>query len=86
MAYGITDTRAVAAGNGLGGKTHVLTVDDVSAVSVATAVAEAQYEGFTVVAVEDDIASDGCHIALQGTATPSIGGCTLVVTFDQNPA
>ena len=73
----------VVAGNGIGGKTHILSVDDVSAVSVAAAVAEAQYEGFTVAAVEDDIATDGCHIALQGTGTPAITGCTLVVTFDQ---
>ena len=42
----------------------------------------AQVEGFIVVAVEDDIASDGCHIAVQGPgATPSFTGATLVVTF-----
>jgi len=81
----ITNSATVVAGNGLGGKTHILTVDDVSAVSVAAACAEAQNEGFTVVAVEDDVASDGCYIALQGTGTPAITGATLVVTFDQNP-
>jgi len=83
----VTNTNgAVVAGNGLGGKTHILTVDDVSTDSVEDAVTEAQNEGFTVVAIEDDVSSDGCHIALQGTATPAITGCTLVVTFDQNPA
>ena len=46
------------------------------------AVREAQNEGFVVVAVEDDVSNDGCHIALQGAAaTPSITGTTLVVTF-----
>ena len=61
--------------------THVLTVDDVSVVSVATAMQEAQVEGFTVVAIEDDISNDGCYVMLQGTGTPSITGCTLVVSF-----
>ena len=73
---------AVRAANGLGPQTHVLSVDDVSVVSVEAACLEAQNEGFVVVAVEDDISSDGCHIALQGAgATPSITGCTLVATF-----
>ena len=77
----LTTTAAYTAGNGLGPKTHVLTVDDVSSVSVATAAAEAQNEGFTVAAIEDDISNDGCHMVLQGSGTPSITGCTLVVSF-----
>ena len=72
---------AVRASSGLGPTTHVLTVDDVSVVSVEDACIEAQNEFFTVAAIEDDISSDGCHIVLQGTGTPSIAGCTLVVTF-----
>lgn len=81
----LTNSATVVAGNGLGPTTHILTVDDVSAVSVEAACAEAQQEGFTVVAVEDDVASDGCHIALQGTGTPAVAGTTNVVTFGQNP-
>jgi len=73
---------AVRAANGLVGTTHVLSVDDVSTVSVEAACLEAQNEFFTVVAVEDDVANDGCHIVLQGSgATPSITGTTLVATF-----
>ena len=73
---------AVRAANGLVGTTHILSVDDVSTVSVEAACLEAQNEGFVVVAVEDDVSNDGCHIALQGAAaTPSITGTTLVVTF-----
>ena len=72
----------VRAANGFVGKTHILAVSDVSAVSVKAACLEAQNEGFIVVAVEDDVANDGCHIALQGAgATPSITGTTLVATF-----
>jgi hypothetical protein len=59
-----------------------MAVTDVSAVSVKAVCTEAQVEGFIVVAVENDIASDGCHIAVQGAgATPSFTGATLVVTF-----
>jgi hypothetical protein len=73
---------AVRAANGFVGQTHILSVTDVSTVSVEDACVEAQNEGFVVVAIEDDVASDGCHIALQGAqATPSITGTTLVVTF-----
>ena len=73
---------AVRAASGFVGQTHVMAVTDVSVVSVADACQEAQAEGFIVVAVEDDVSSDGCHIALQGaSATPSITGTTLVVTF-----
>ena len=43
----------VRAANGLVGTTHVLSVDDVSTVSVKAACLEAQNEFFTVVAVED---------------------------------
>lgn len=73
---------AVRAANGLGPNTHILSVDDVSVVSVQAACLEAQNEGFIVAGIEDDVANDGCHIALQGAgATPSITGCTLVATF-----
>ena len=73
---------AVRAANGLVGTTHILSVDDVSTDSVEDVCVEAQNEGFVVVAIEDDVASDGCHIAVQGAAaTPSLTGTTLVVTF-----
>ncbi len=71
---------AVRAANGLVGTTHILEVDDVTAVTVEAACAEAQVEGFVVVAVEG--LTSGSHIAVQGAgATPSITGTTLVVTF-----
>jgi len=72
---------AVRAANGFVGTTFILEVDDVTAVTVAAAVTEAQVEGFIVVAVEGIVS--GSHIALQGAgATPSIGGTTLIATFD----
>ena len=62
---------AVRAANGLVGTNSIMSVTDVSVNSVADVVAEAQAEGFHVVAIEDDVANDGCHIALQGAgATP----------------
>ena len=71
---------AVRAANGLVGTTHILEVDDVTAVTVEAACLEAQNEGFVVVAVEG--LTSGSHIALQGAgATPSITGCTLIATF-----
>lgn len=71
---------AVRVGNGLGPRTDILSVDDVSVVSVEAACLEAQNEGFIVAGVEG--LADGNHIALQGAgATPSITGCTLVATF-----
>ena len=71
---------AVRAANGLVGTTHILEVDDVTAVTVEAACTEAQSEGFVVVAVEG--LTSGSHIALQGAgATPSLTGATLVVTF-----
>jgi len=80
---GITLTNSVAkAGNGLGGKTHILSVATGS--NMKGCLDEAQVEGFTVVAVEGT--ANGDHFAIQGTGTPSIANATLVVTFDQNPA
>jgi len=71
---------AVRAANGFVGKTFILEVDDVSAVTVEAACLEAQNEGFVVVAVEG--LTSGSHIALQGaSATPSITGATLIATF-----
>lgn len=73
---------AVRAANGFVGTTHILAVTDVSAISVATATAEAQAEGFIVVAIEDLVTTDGCHIAVQGAAaTPAVAGTTVVATF-----
>lgn len=75
----LTTSQAVRAGNGLGGKTHIVAINTATA-SVEAACAEAQAEGFTVAAVEGT--ANGNHIALQGTATPAITGGTIVVTFE----
>jgi hypothetical protein len=70
----------VRAANGFVGTTHILEVDNVSAVTVKAACTEAQVEGFIVVAVTGVVS--GSHIALQGAgATPSIAGTTLIATF-----
>jgi len=85
----VTNTNAaVKAGNGLGGNTYILSVDDVSGTSTAAAITEATTGDandnvYTVAGVEG--ITDGDHIALQGTAAPSLTGCTLVATFTQNP-
>jgi len=78
----ITATGSVVAGNGLGPKTHVLSVATGS--NMAGCVAEAQVEGFTIAAVEG--VADGNHFVVQGTGTPAITNAVLVATFDQNPA
>lgn len=71
---------AVRASSGLGPRTDILSVDDVTSVTVEAACLEAQNEGFIVAGVE--ALTSGSHIALQGAgATPSITGCTLVATF-----
>ena len=71
---------AVRAANGFVGTTHILEVDDVTAVTVEVACAEAQVAGFVVVAVEGLVS--GSHIAVQGAgATPAIGGTTIIATF-----
>lgn len=74
----VTSTAAVAAGNGLGSTTHIISINTATA-TVEAACAEAQNEGFTVAAVEGT--ANGNHIAVQGTGTPSITGGTIVVTF-----
>lgn len=68
----------VVAGNGIGGKTHILSV--ATGTNMAGCVAEAQAEGFTIAAVEGT--ANGNHFAIQGTGTPSITNATLVVTFE----
>ena len=79
----VTNTNAaVRAGNGLGGKTHIMSV--ATGTNMEAVALEAQNEGFTVAAVEG--VANGDHIALQGTGTPSITNAVLVATFDQNPA
>ena len=82
MAEVSNPNAAVVAGNGLGPKTHVLSVATGS--NMAACVAEAQTEGFTVAAVEGT--ANGNHFVVQGTGTPAIANATLVATFDQNPA
>jgi len=72
--------------NGLGATTHILTVDDVSAVDIDAVRVEAENEGFQVVAIEasnSGAMQDADLIAVQGTGTPSITGCTLLGTFVQ---
>lgn len=82
MAVISNPNAAVVAGNGLGPKTHVLSV--ATGTNMAGCVAEAQAEGFTVAAVEGT--ANGNHFVIQGTGTPSITNAVLVATFDQNPA
>ena len=72
--------------NGLGATTHILSVDNVSAVGIDAIRLEANAEGFRVVAVEasnSGAMQNGDIIAVQGTGTPSFTGCTLVGTFQQ---
>lgn len=76
----ITNNATVSAGQSFGPKTHILTLDDISSTTAAAAMAEAQQEGFTVVAIEGTANTN--HFALQGSGTPSITDCTVVVTFD----
>lgn len=76
----LTTSQAVRAGNGLGGKTFIMSLDDVAVNSAEAVLAEAQTEGFTVAGVEG--VATGDHVALQGTATPAITGATLVATFE----
>jgi len=72
--------------NGLGATTHILSVTDVSTTGIDAIRLEANREGFTVVAVEasnSGAMQDGDIIAVQGTGTPSLTGCSLVGTFQQ---
>jgi hypothetical protein len=86
MASLTNNASADSAMNGLGSTTHILTVDDVSAVDIDTIRLEAETEGFTVVAIEasnSGAMQDADLIAVQGTGTPSFTGCTLLGTFVQ---
>ena len=76
----ITATGSVVAGNGLGPKTHVLSVATGS--NMAGCVAEAQVEGFTIAAVEG--VADGNHVMVQGGpgGAEAVSGISLVATFD----
>ena len=65
------------AGNGLGATTHILSV--ATGTNMAACIAEAQAEGFTVVAVEGD--TNGDMFAVQGTGTPAIANAVLEATF-----
>ena len=76
------DNYANKAGNGIAGKTHLLSVATGS--NMDGCIKEAQAEGFTVVGVEGT--SNGDFLVLQGTRTPSITNATLEATIDQNPA
>jgi len=83
----VTSNAAVVAGNGLGGNTYIVSINTGTA-TVAAAITEATTGDandnvFTVAGVEGT--GNGDHIALQGTATPSITGGTVVATFAQNP-
>jgi len=74
----------VEAGNGLGTQTHIVSIDDASAVDAEAIVTEATTGdandvAFTVAAIEG--VATGDHIALQGTAVPSLTGATVVASF-----
>ena len=74
----LTTSQAVRAGNGLGGKTFIMSV--ATGTDMEGVIAEAMTEGFTVAGVEGT--ADGDHVALQGTATPAITNAVLVATFE----
>ena len=83
---------AVRAGNGLGPKTFIFSVDTAElTVAAAVTLATTTY-GMTVAAVEGT--ADGSHIACQGAnlnaaadaSLEDTTGIALVATFDQNPA
>lgn len=74
----LTTTADTRAGNGLGGNTYIVAIDTATA-TVAAACTEAGNLGYTVAGVEGT--ANGNHIALQGTAAPTITGGTLVATF-----
>lgn len=76
----------VTSGNGIAGNTYIVSIATATA-TVAEAITEATTGDandnvFTVAGVEGT--ADGDHIALQGTATPSITGGTVVATFTQD--
>jgi hypothetical protein len=89
MAEVSNPNAAVVAGNGLGPKTMIFSVDT-GELTVAAAIdlATTAY-GMTVAAVEGT--ADGSHIACQGANTngsqglEGVTGVALVATFDQNP-
>lgn len=80
----VTNTNGqVVAGNGLGPNTYIVSIATATA-TVAAAITEATTGDandnvFTVAGVEGT--ANGDHIALQGTATPSITGGTVVASF-----
>jgi hypothetical protein len=74
----LTTSQAVRAGNGLGGRTHIMSV--ATGTNMEGVITEAMNEGFTIAAVEGT--ANGNHVAIQGTATPSITNAVLVVTFE----
>ena len=85
----IANQAVAKAGNGLGPKTTIIVTDAAVADDAALAVIvnEIGFEGHTIAGVAGTADGAGVmHFALQGTATPAITGCSVVVTFDQNPA
>lgn len=82
----LTNPAVAKAGNGLGPKTTILVTDAAVADDAALAVIvnEIGYEGHTIAAVAGTADGAGVmHFAVQGTGTPAITGCSVVVTFDQ---
>lgn len=70
----------VRAANGLGPKTYICSVatGTISVADACTAITTAP-GGATIAGVEG--VADGDHIAVQGGATPSVSGVTVVATF-----
>lgn len=80
----LSTNATVGAGNGLGPQTHIVSLDDVTANTAEAVIAEATTGdangvAFTVAAVEGIATGD--HIALQGSAVPSLTGATVVASF-----
>ena len=68
----------VRASSGLGPLTYICSVNT-GTVSVKDACLEIQNEGGTIAGVEG--VANGNHVAVQGGATPSVAGVTVVATF-----
>ena len=82
MSFGPTSGKGtVAAGNGLGPKTYICSIATatITVENAITALTSGDNH-FTIAAVEGT--ANGNHVAIQGTATPSITNAVLVVTFE----
>lgn len=81
----LTNPAIAQAGNGLGGKTHILvtTAAVADAAALKVIIDEIGFEGHTVAGVSGTADGAGVmHFAVQSTGTPAITGCSIVTTFE----